>query len=311
MPIKVPDGLPAGRLLEAEGVYVMREADAMRQDIRPLRIGLLNLMPDKIRTETQFVRLLGATPLQIELSLVRITDHLPRNTSPDHLVDFYRPWAEVRAEKFDGFIVTGAPVERMDYEEVRYWREMREVFSWTQTNVHATLAICWAAQAALYHHHGVSKRPLPRKAFGLIRHANAAPTSPFLRGFSDGFRVPVSRWAEVRREDLPAGRGIRVLAESLESGLCLLHDPRRRSLYMFNHLEYDTTTLAEEYARDGSGQLPVGYFPGDDPARSPENTWRSHAHLFFGNWINEMYQSTPYDMTRIGEPVAQAVGLAC
>ncbi|HEX7874503.1 MAG TPA: homoserine O-succinyltransferase [Sphingobium sp.] len=308
MPIKIPDDLPARRTLLAEGVMVMREKEAMRQDIRPMRIGLLNLMPDKISTETQIARLIGATPLQVELSLVRITDHNPRNTGADHMAAFYRPWEDVRAERYDGFIITGAPVEKLAYQEVRYWDELSRILDWTQTHVHRTLAICWAAQAALHHFHGIPKHGLEAKAFGVFKHRNRVPESPYLRGFSDDFCVPVSRWAEVRGQDLPEGRGLRVLSDSAEAGLCLVHDPRHRMLHMFNHLEYDTATLADEFFRDlasgGEIGVPAHYFPGNDPDAVPENRWRSHAHLLFGNWINEMYQTTPFDLMRVGEEIA-------
>lgn len=305
MPIKIPDDLPARRTLEAEGVMVMRQADAARQDIRPLRIGLLNLMPNKISTETQLARLLGATPLQIELSLVRMTDHVARNTSADHMAAFYRPWADVRGERFDGFIITGAPVEHLPFEQVRYWPEFCQVLDWTQTHVHSCFTICWAAQAAVHHFHGLPKHLLDRKAFGVFRHRNLMPSSPYLRGFSDDFSVPVSRWAETRRADIPAASGIEILVDSEATGPCLLHDPRHRSLHMFNHIEYDTGTLADEYRRDGSGVVPSGYFPDDDPSRPPENRWRSHAHLLFGNWINQIYQTVPFEQARIGaEPLA-------
>ncbi len=300
VPIKIPDDLPARRTLEAEGVVVMRETDAVRQDIRPMRIGLLNLMPNKIGTETQLARLLGATPLQVEMTLVRMTGHVPTNTRPEHMEAFYRPWADIRHERFDGFVVTGAPVERLPFEAVRYWPELCEVFDWTQTHVHSCLTICWAAQAALHHFHGIPKHELPDKAFGVFRHRNLEPSSPYLRGFSDDFRVPVSRWTEVRREDIPRGSGLAVLADSPDAGLCLVDDPRHRTLHMFNHLEYDTGTLAEEHARDGGATVPVNYFPDDDPSRPPENRWRSHAHLLFGNWINEVYQTTPFDLDAIG-----------
>lgn len=305
MPIKIPDDLPATSVLEAEGVMVMREADAIRQDIRPLKIGLLNLMPNKVTTETQIARLLGATPLQVELTLVRITNHVARNTPSDHMLSFYRPWVEVSDEKFDGFVITGAPVERLPYEEVTYWDEMQRVFEWTQTHVHRTFNICWAAQAAVYHFHGMPKYDLDQKAFGIFRQRNLESSSPYLRGFSDDFALPVSRWTEVRADDIPSGRGLKVLVDSVESGLCLLEDPKRRSLYMFNHVEYDTTSLADEYFRDlqlaPDTPLPVNYFPANDVTRKPENRWRGHAHLLFGNWINEMYQSTPYDMELIGK----------
>jgi homoserine O-succinyltransferase/O-acetyltransferase len=306
VPIKIADELPARRTLEAEGVVVMREADAVRQDIRPLRIALLNLMPNKINTETQLARLLGATPLQVELTLVRISDHISRNTSADHMASFYRPWSDVRDQRFDGFIITGAPVEQLPFEAVSYWDELRAIFDWTQTHVHRSLSICWAAQAALHHFHGVGKHVLVRKAFGLFRHQVHVPSSPWMRGFSDYFSVPVSRWSEVRREDIPDGRGLQILADSTESGLCLIGDPGFGFLHMFNHLEYDTLTLAEEYERDGARQLPVHYFPDDDPAKAPQNRWRSHAHLLFGNWIDEMYQTVPFDLDAVGRLLSAA-----
>jgi len=300
MPIKIPDDLPAFRTLESEGVMVMRETDAIRQDIRPLRIGLLNLMPNKIHTETQIARLIGATPLQVELTLVRLTEHVARNTPADHMASFYRPWAEVNDRRFDGFVITGAPVERMPFEEVTYWDEMRRILDWTQTHVHSGFNICWAAQAAVHHFHGMPKHDLAAKASGVFRHRNLQPASPYLRGFSDDFSIPVSRWTEVRREDIAPDSGMTVLAESEEAGLCLLDDPRFRSLHMFNHVEYDTTSLADEYHRDAAlaegVPVPANYFPGDDPTRAPENRWRSHAHLLFGNWINQIYQTTPFDL---------------
>lgn len=310
MPIKIPDHLPARQTLQNEGVAVMSEADAIRQDIRPLRIGLLNLMPNKISTETQLARLLGATPLQIELTLVRMTDHVARNASPDHMAAFYRPWAEVNPEKFDGFIITGAPVERLPFEEVRYWAELQQIFDWTQTHVHASFNICWAAQAAVHHFHGVPKYELTGKAFGIYSQNNRAPSSPYLRGFSDDFQIPVSRWTETRAADLPTGAGLQILADSDETGLCLLHDPQHRSLHMFNHVEYDTETLQGEYMRDGGEVLPENYFPGNDPTKRPQNCWRGHAHLLFGNWINEIYQTTPFDIGQIGQPAAPARNVA-
>ena len=300
MPIKIPDHLPARRVLETEGVVVMREADAVRQDIRPLRIGLLNLMPNKVSTETQLARLIGATPLQVELTLVRITDHVSRHASPDHMEAFYRPWADVANERFDGFVITGAPVERLPFDAVTYWSELQRIFDWTQTHVHRTLTICWAAQAAVQHFCGVPKHELDRKAFGVFAHRGLAPASPILRGFPDRILVPVSRWTEVRRADLPANAGLEVLIESDETGLCLVSDPRHRALHMFNHLEYETATLGDEYRRDGGAQLPANYFPSDDPLLPPENSWRGNAHLLFGNWINEIYQTTPYDIEAIG-----------
>lgn len=304
MPIKIPNNLPARPVLEAEGVMVMLEKDAARQDIRPMRIGLLNLMPNKVKTETQFARLLGASPLQVELTLVKITNHVPRNTPTDHIGSFYRDWEDVRDEKFDGFIVTGAPVETLPFEEVTYWDELRRIFDWTQTNVHGTMNICWGAQAAVHHFHGVSKYALAQKMFGVYRHRILAPASPYLRGFSDDFSIPVSRWTEVRRADIPPGGGLTVLMDSDEAGLCLLDDPRHRALHMFNHIEYDSGSLADEYFRDRAADVPVSvprnYFPEDDPRQPPLNRWRSHAHLLFGNWINEIYQTTPFDIHDVG-----------
>ncbi|SDZ75295.1 homoserine O-succinyltransferase [Rubrimonas cliftonensis] len=297
MPIRIPENLPAIDVLRDEGVMVMGADAAARQDIRPLRIALLNLMPNKVRTETQFARLIGATPLQIEFTLLRMTEHKSRNTPSEHLEAFYTTFAEAHEQRFDGLIVTGAPVERMPFEEVGYWEELRSVFDWTQTNVRETFAICWGAQAMLHHFHGTPKRDLPRKAFGCFRHRNLAPGAPILRGVSDDIVIPVSRWTETREADLPAG--LRVLLTSPATGPALVEEPGRHALYMFNHIEYDTTSLAEEFIRDQEAGteigLPANYFPGDDPSRQPENRWRSHAHLLFGNWINELYQHTPFD----------------
>ena len=300
MPIKIPDELPARRALEAEGVVVMRQADAIRQDIRPLRIGLLNLMPNKISTETQVARLLGATPLQVELALVRMTDHVARNTSADHMNAFYRPWAEISEERFDGFIITGAPLAHLPFEEVNYWDELCRVLDWTQTHVHSCLTLCWAAQAALYYFHRIPRHMRSRKAFGVFRHRNLVPSSPYLRGFSDDFCVPVSALGEIRREDIPVDSGLQILADSPSTGLCLIDDPRHRALHVLNHFEYDTSTLRDEYLRDGAAILPENYFPDDDPAKPPENRWRGHAHLLFGNWINQIYQTAPFDIAQIG-----------
>jgi homoserine O-succinyltransferase len=299
MPIRLADDLPAFAALQAEGVMVMREADARRQDIRPLRIGLLNLMPDKVRTETQIARLLGATPLQVEMTLANVTSHLARTTPLDHLVSFYRPWEELRDERFDGFVVTGAPVEQMPFEAVTYWNELRRFFAWTQEHVHRVLTICWAAQAALHHFHGVPKHALAQKAFGVFAQHRLAPASPYLRGLADDFAIPVSRWTTIAPTDIPAGSGLEILASCPDTGPGLIHDPAHRMLHLLNHPEYDATSLAEEYARDrraGTAVLPRNYFPGDDPSQAPPNTWRSHAHLLFANWIHEIYQTVPFDL---------------
>ena len=306
MPIKIPNDLPARLTLEKEGVMLMTEDTAHRQDIRALRIGLLNLMPNKIRTETQFARLIGATPLQVELSLIKITNHKSKNTPNDHMITFYRDWEKVRKEKFDGLIITGAPIELLEFEDVTYWDELQKIYDWTQTHVQSTFNICWGAQAALYHFHRVPKHALAQKAFGIYRHKNLSPASPYLRGFSDDFSMPVSRWTENLKSELPTGKGLEVLMESDEAGLCFVADNPHRQLYMFNHIEYDTNSLGEEYHRDIEAgktiNLPANYFPGGITTAQPENRWRSHAHLLFGNWINEVYQSTPFKLEDIGKP---------
>ncbi|MDP1702362.1 MAG: homoserine O-succinyltransferase [Aestuariivirga sp.] len=306
MPIKIPNDLPARLTLEKEGVMLMTEDTAHRQDIRALRIGLLNLMPNKIKTETQFARLIGATPLQVELSLIKITNHKSKNTPHDHMITFYRDWEKVRKEKFDGLIITGAPIELLEFEDVTYWDELQKIYDWTQTHVQSTFNICWGAQAALYHFHHVPKHTLAQKAFGIYRHKNLSPASPYLRGFSDDFSMPVSRWTENLKSELPTGKGLEVLMESEEAGLCFVADNPRRQLYMFNHIEYDTNSLGDEYRRDvEAGKTinpPANYFPGGNPSATPENRWRSHAHLLFGNWINEVYQSTPFRLEDIGKP---------
>jgi homoserine O-succinyltransferase len=306
MPIKLPSNLPAFDILTKEGVMVMEEGRAARQDIRPLRIGLLNLMPKKIQTETQFARLIGATPLQIELSLIRMSEHLSKNTAAEHMEAFYRPFAEVEAagEKFDGLIITGAPIEHLEFDEVTYWEELSRVFDWTQTNVQSTFGVCWGGMAMINHFHGVPKHMLDRKAFGCFRHRNLAPASPYLRGFSDDLLIPVSRWTEIRQDEIDAVPGLHTLLGSDEVGPCLVEDPGHRALYIFNHFEYDSGTLKEEYDRDVAAgnpiAVPVNYYPDDDPSKPPQNRWRSHAHLLYGNWINEIYQTTPFDLDKIG-----------
>ena len=304
MPIKIPSDLPAYDVLKSEGVMVMPDDDAARQDIRPLRIGLLNLMPKKIQTENQFARLIGATPLQIDLSLIRMSEHRTRNTASEHMASFYRPFSEVRDEKFDGLIITGAPIEHLEFRDVTYWDEICEVFDWTQTNVHSTFGVCWGGMAMINHFHGVRKHILPAKAFGCFRHRNMAPASPLLRGFSDDCVIPVSRWTEMREPEIDAAPGLRTLLHSDEVGPCLVEDPDHRALYIFNHLEYDSDTLKQEYDRDVAAGTPINvpcnYYPGDDPAAAPQNRWRSHAHLLYGNWINEIYQTCPFEIDEIG-----------
>jgi homoserine O-succinyltransferase/O-acetyltransferase len=304
MSIRIPKGLPAMTELEMEGVTVLDDVHAVRRHERALRVGLLNLMPNKIRTETQIARLLGATPLHVELTLVKITNHSSRNTPTDHLVSFYHDWVDVKAQKFDGFVITGAPVETMPFDEVGYWDELVKIFRWTQTNVHSCFNICWGAQAAMHHFHGMPKYVLNEKAFGVFKHHSVDAGSPYLQGFSDDIPIPVSRWTEMRSADIPPDSGVSVLIESLETGLCLLDDPKHHSLHIFNHIEYDSYTLADEYFRDrATGRdisLPRHYFPDDCEHLAPRNQWRSHAHLLFGNWINRIYQTTPAEVRRIG-----------
>jgi len=269
MPIKIPETLPAHDILRQEGVMVMGEDQATRQDIRPLQIGLLNLMPKKVQTETQFARLIGATPLQIELTLIRMSEHESRHTAPEHMEAFYKPFSEARAQRFDGLIITGAPIEHLPFGDVTYIDELREVFEWTRTHVHSTFGVCWGGMAMINHFYGVQKHILEAKAFGAYRHQTRVPSSPFLRGFSDDFVIPVSRWTEMREAEIAAVDGLEILLASDEVGVCLVNDPV---------------------------QVPVNYYPDDDPARLPENRWRSHAHLLYGNWINEIYQTTPFNL---------------
>ncbi len=306
MPIILPSNLPAYEALRDEGVMVMSDDQAKRQDIRPLRIGLLNLMPTKVRkqTEIQFGRLFGSTPLQIDLQLIRMTDFRPRDMAPDYLRIFYRPFSEVRNEKFDGLIITGSPIEHLPFEEVTYWEELKEVMQWTQTNVHSTIGVCWGGMAMLWHFHRVEKHMLPQKAFGCFQHQNLAPESPYLRGFADECVVPISRWTMVRKDETDAKELRTLLMGSEKFGPCLIQDTRHRALYVFNHFEYDRETLKGEYDRDiAAGKpisLPGNYFPDNDPSRMPRNSWRSHGHLLYGNWINEIYRTTPFDPDCIG-----------
>jgi len=304
MPIKLPSNLPAFDVLSREGVMVMPEDAAAHQDIRPIRIGLLNLMPKKIQTENQFARLIGATPLQIDFRLIRMTEHETKNTAAEHMAEFYRPFQEIKHEKFDGLIITGAPIEHLPFEEVTYWDEMTEVMDWTQTNVHSTFGVCWGGMAMAYYFHGLAKHILPHKSFGCFRQQNLAPASPYLRGFSDDCVIPVSRWTEMRQGEIDAIPELSMLLGSDDTGPCLIEDTDHRALYIFNHFEYDSGTLKEEYDRDVANgtpiNVPINYYPGDDPSRAPQNRWRSHGHLLYGNWISEIYLTTPYDMDRIG-----------
>jgi homoserine O-succinyltransferase len=306
MPITLPETLPAFDVLKNEGVMVISPDRALQQDIRPLRIGLLNLMPRKIQTENQFARLIGATALQIDLHLIRMTEHLTKNTAAAHMEEFYRPFAEVEAsgEKFHGLNITGAPIEHLPFEEVTYWPELIRVMDWTQTHVHSTMGVCWGGMAMINYFHGVKKHILDQKAFGCFRHQNLNPTSPYLRGFSDDFIIPVSRWTEMKQSEIVQVPDLTTLLGSDEVGPCLVEDAHHRALYIFNHFEYDSETLKQEYDRDIANGTPINipqnYYPKNDPTQKPLNRWRSHAHLLYGNWINEIYQGTPYDISRIG-----------
>ncbi len=304
MPITLPETLPAFDVLRNEGVMVMTPERAARQDIRPLKIALLNLMPKKIQTENQFARLIGATPLQIDFHLIRMTEHETKNTAAAHMATFYHPFQEVKDQKFDGLIITGAPIEHLEFEEVTYWDELQEVMNWTQTNVHSTFGVCWGGMAMINHFHGVRKHMLDRKAFGCFRHLNLLPNSPYLRGFADEFVIPVSRWTEMKQDEIDRASGLVTLLGSDETGPCLVEDEAHRALYIFNHFEYDSDTLKQEYDRDVANgtpiNVPANYYPDDNPAKPPLNRWRSHAHLLYGNWINEIYQTTPYELDAIG-----------
>jgi homoserine O-succinyltransferase len=304
MPIKIPSGLPAAEVLQSENIFVMDELRATAQDIRPLRIAILNLMPTKITTENQIIRLLSNSPLQIELTLLRVASHVSANVSPKHMETFYRTFEEVRGEKFDGLIITGAPVENLEFHDVDYWDELCDIMRWSKTNVYSTLHICWAAQAALNFHYGIPKYPLPAKMFGVFEHRNLEPNHPLLRGFDETFKAPHSRHTEVRREDIDACPKLEILAESDEAGVYILASRKRRLFYVTGHSEYDNTTLAAEYFRDVNRgldiEIPKHYFPGDDPKNIPPNVWRGHAHLLFSNWLNYfVYQGTPYDIDKI------------
>ena len=305
MPIKIPNNLPATEILSRENIFVMTETRAMTQDIRPLRILLLNLMPKKIETETQLTRLLGNTPLQIELDLLRISSHQSLNTPQEHLLSFYKTFPEVRDTYYDGMIITGAPVEQMPFEEVDYWPELCGIMEWSLSHVHSTLHICWGAQAGLYYHYGIDKIPLPQKQFGVFRHHAEYRESMLMRGFDDVFMAPHSRHTSVRREDIERIPDLQVLASSPEAGVFLIRHRKGRQFFMMGHPEYDRDTLKNEYLRDLTAgkpiEIPKNYFPDDDPTREPIVSWRSHANLLYSNWLNYfVYQTTPYDVTQVG-----------
>lgn len=300
MPIKIPDNLPAARILEAENVFVMTEHRALHQDIRPLKIIILNLMPTKIETETQLLRLLGNNPLQVDVELLQTATHVSKNTSQEHLLRFYNTFEQIKRYKYDGMIITGAPVETLEYNQVDYWDELCEIMEWSRTHVYSSLHICWGAQAGLYFHYGVKKHPLKEKLSGVYEHKPLDPSHPLLRGFDDVFCMPHSRYTEVRREDLEKVSELQILAESDKAGVALIATRDARQVYVTGHCEYDHLTLAYEYQRDISRGLnpkvPENYFPDDDPTKTPVVTWRGHANMLFSNWLNYfVYQQTPYD----------------
>ena len=304
MPLNLPDKLPAIELLKQENIFVIDNSRATHQDIRPLRIVVLNLMPLKITTETDLIRLLSNTPLQVEISLMKVKSHTSKNTPVEHMQAFYRDFELMRDEKFDGMIITGAPVEHMDFEEVAYWDEISEIFSWARTHVTSTLYICWAAQAGLYHHYGVPKYKLDKKMFGIFEHCANNPLLPIFRGFDDVFYVPHSRHTEVRREDILKVKELELISESDESGVYMVMARGGREIFVTGHSEYSPLTLDTEYRRDLDKGLPidmpVNYYRDNDPAKGPLVRWRAHANLFFQNWLNYyVYQETPFDINEI------------
>ncbi|WP_018753076.1 homoserine O-acetyltransferase MetA [Paenibacillus sanguinis] len=310
MPIKVPDHLPAKEVLTSENIFVMDESRAYQQDIRPLRIAILNLMPTKETTESQILRLLGNTPLQVEIVLLHPGSHISKNTPAEHLEMFYKTFEEIRNLRFDGMIVTGAPVEQLEFEEVNYWSELQEIFEWTKTHVTSTMHICWGAQAGLYHHYGVRKVPLAKKCFGVFSHTVTAPHVKLLRGFDEVFQVPHSRHTDVLRSDIEHQPELKILAESEEAGIYLVAAQDGKQIFVTGHSEYDPDSLKWEYDRDVAKgmeiELPVNYYPNDDPSRAPRSTWRAHANLLFSNWLNYyVYQETPYDIDQLADFVYQ------
>lgn len=305
MPIQIPNDLPAASTLLRENIFVMTQNRASTQDIRPLEIVLLNLMPTKIATETQFTRLLGNTPLQVRLELMHTTSHKSKNVSEEHLLNFYKSFDELKDRKFDGMVITGAPVEHMDFEDVDYWEELCQIMEWSKTHVHSTIHICWGAQAGLYYHYGIQKHQMEKKLFGVFKHKADYKRSILLRGFDDTFWVPQSRHTTVYREDIEAVPGLKILASSDECGVYAVSSKGGRQIFITGHSEYDPDTLKNEYLRDKNLGLPidmpVNYFRDDDDAKEPIVRWRGHAHLLFSNWLNYfVYQTTPYDIMDVG-----------
>ena len=306
MPIRIPNDLPAAQVMQQENIFVMDQNRALRQDIRPLEIVLLNLMPTKIATETQLSRLLGNTPLQVNLELMHTSTHVSKNTPQEHLLSIYKSYDELKHRKFDGMVITGAPVEMMPFEEVDYWPELCQIMEWSKTNVHSTFHICWGAQAGLYYHYGIRKHTLDRKLFGVFRHRADYKRSILLRGFDDEFWVPHSRHTTVLREDIAATPGLKIVASSHEAGVYCVMNKQGRQIFVTGHSEYDADTLNREYVRDKNLglpiQVPANYFPDDDDTQDPIMRWRGPAHLLFSNWLNYfVYQTTPYDIMTIGQ----------
>lgn len=304
MPIKIPNNLPAVKTLESENIFVMTETRAMTQDIRPLKILILNLMPKKIETETQFARLLGNSPLQVEMELIHTSSHQSKNVTQDHLLAFYKTFDDVKDRNFDGMIITGAPVEHMPFEEVEYWQELCEIMEWSKSHVQSTFHVCWGAQAGLYYHYGIQKREVPEKMFGVFPHEVEYKNSILFRGFDDVFMVPQSRHTTVDREDIEKVWELRILASSKETGVYAVTTKNGRQIFVTGHSEYDADTLKNEYLRDLSQgkpiKMPVNYFPDNDDSKPPIVSWRGHAHLLFSNWLNYfVYQSTPYDIKEV------------
>ena len=306
MPIQIPNDLPAAGTLQQENIFVMTEKRAVAQDIRPLEIVLLNLMPTKIVTETQLSRLLGNTPLQVHLELMHTSTHVSKNVSQEHLLNFYKSFDELKHRKFDGMVITGAPVENMAFEDVDYWPELCEIMEWSKTNVHSTIHICWGAQAGLYYHYGIPKHSLPEKLFGVFKHNVDYKRSILLRGFDDEFWAPHSRHTTILREDIEKIDGLKILASSEEAGVYALMNKKGRQIFITGHAEYDPETLATEYFRDKNQGLPIAvpknYYPNDDDTKEPIVRWRGHGNLLFSNWLNYfVYQTTPFDIKNIGE----------
>lgn len=304
MPVKIPNNLPASEILSRENIFIMNEERAARQDIRPLKIVILNLMPNKIVTETQILRLLGNSPLQVEISLLHTSSHIGKNTASEHLEEFYCEFSQIRDGRFDGMIITGAPVEQMEFTDVDYWSELAAIMEWSKHNVYSTLHICWGAQAGLYYHYGIPKYPLEHKMFGVFEHTINQLNCKLLRGFDDSFWVPHSRHTETRKHDILHHPELIVLAESLQSGVYLVATADFRQVFVTGHSEYDTLTLQEEYLRDVDKGLvikvPENYYPNDNPQQLPRSSWRSHANLLFSNWLNYcVYQETPFSLQEL------------